>query len=560
MRAAIPSPRLSTITRQIALSYRFADVQAARSQWEAATVETCEAILDQAARFSADMLGPLNEVMDRDGCHLEDGRVVTGPEHREAWARFVADGWPTLEADEDLGGQGLPRIMAFAVQEQFDRFCPAFGMVSVPQRSLLKLIAAWGLQETRDEWLDKLVTGEWGATICVSEAGAGSDLGRIRTSAEPIGNGEWAVTGTKTWITFGDHDLTPQIGHAVLAQTRGEDGKVRPSLFLVPRLLDDGAVNAMSVQRIEEKLGLHGSPTCELGFDGARAILLGEQGRGLAQLFVMIANMRLAVGAMGLGIAAGAVDLAMQYAEERVQGGRPDPVPIANHADVKLQLMTMLSPVYLLRGLLNAAANCADLAETGDKSAAVLSSWLLPIVKNLGGEISFNSASGAIQVLGGAGYTAEWPAEQALRDARVLMVFEGTTGMQAQDLVLRRMVHDRTAYDAFVAEARKIAELRFRAALATFEAAAADVMQNPDAAEAWATEMLHMASDIAMAWIAGSYVEAGTGDPLLDTAANDWLDIVGDKVQARHRAMLKMAAKAERYEALRQALGEKIDA
>ena len=199
------------------------------------------------------------------------------------------------------------------------------------------------------------------------------------------------------------------------------------------------ARTAIAVRRLEHKLGLHGSPTCALGFEGATGWLLGEAGRGLAQLFVMIANMRLAVGAMGLGIASAAADVALAYAAERKQGGKPDPLPINQHADVRLQLLDALAAPTLLRGLLFAVANANDLAMQGDAGAAALAAWLLPIVKTTGGEVAFDTAGAAIQVLGGAGYTSEWPAEQALRDARVLTIFEGATGIQALDLTHRRL-------------------------------------------------------------------------------------------------------------------------
>jgi 3-(methylthio)propanoyl-CoA dehydrogenase len=304
----------------------------------------------------------------------------------------------------------------------------------VPQRSAFRLIDAYGTDAMRSEWLPRLASGEWGATVCVSEVGAGSDLARATTRAVQNEDGTWSVTGEKSWISYGDHDLTDQIGHAVLAQVIDAEGRKRPSLFLVPASLPDGSVNRVAVRRIEHKLGLHGSPTCALGFEGATGWLLGEPGRGLAQLFVMIANMRLAVGAMGLGIASAAADVALAYAAERKQGGKPNPVPINQHADVRLQLLDAMAAPTLLRGLLFAVANANDLAMQGDAEAGALAAWLLPIVKTTGGEMAFDTAGTAIQVLGGAGYINEWLVEQALHDARVLTIFEGATGIQALDL------------------------------------------------------------------------------------------------------------------------------
>ena len=496
------------------------------------------------------MLEPLNLNMDRHGCTLTETRVRTAPGHREAWAANVEAGWPTLEAPEAYGGQGLPAILAFAVQEQFDRACPAFGMLPVPQRSAFRLISAFGDAAMKASWLPRLADGAWGATICVSEPGAGSDLARITTRAEPMTDGTWRITGEKCWISFGDQDLTEVIGHVVLAQTIDAEGRRRPSLFLAPSQLSEGARNAIHVRRIEHKLGLHGSPTCALGFEGATGYLLGVVGCGLPQMFVMIANMRLAVGAMGLGIASGCADVALAYAQARKQGGRPDPLPIAAHPDVQMQLLDMVAPTELLRGLLFAVANCADLGASGDASAAAMAGWLLPIIKTAGGEVAFEVANGAIQVLGGAGYTSEWPVEQALRDARVLTVFEGTTGMQALDLVHRRLLGDDAGYRAFVTETRGASEARLNLCLDQLEAAAQWLAAHPDKADAGATAFLHLGLVAAFAWIAAGYVAADLKDGHLRAAAEHWLDSAPAKA-AFHRHMIETgAAKTARFKSL----------
>lgn len=524
MRASTPSPDLLTFARQIELSYRIADVRAVDDYWAAATPDTCMAVLDGADRFAREQLEPLNVQMDLIGCALESGRVKSAPGHQAAWAEYVAAGWPTLESPEEFGGQGLPAVLAFAAQELFDRACPAFGMLPVPQRSAFRLVRTYGSDGIKDEWLPRLASGEWGATICVSEVGAGSDLARASTRAEPVGDGTWAINGEKCWISYGDHDLAEQIGHIVLAQTLDAEGKRRPSLVLVPAVLPDGTRNSVAVRRLEHKLGLHGSPTCALGFEGATGWLLGEPGRGLAQLFVMIANMRLAVGAMGLGIASSASDTARVYAAERKQGGRPGPVPIQEHADVQLQLLDMIAPTILLRGLLFATANVNDLASRGDEQAAALAAWLLPIVKTTGGELAFEVSSGAIQVLGGAGYTSEWPVEQALRDARVLTIFEGATGIQAMDLTQRRLVLDDSSYRAFLGAASDCDDARFKQCLAELDAAAAWLKAYPDKADAGATAFLHLAACAALGWIAASYLHSGNDDANLRAAADHFLD------------------------------------
>jgi 3-(methylthio)propanoyl-CoA dehydrogenase len=550
MRAANPSPDLTRIARQIEYSYRIADVRGARESWGAATPDTCMAVLDGADKYAREVLEPLNTAMDRAGCNMVDGRVATAPGHKAAWQSYVEAGWPTLEASEDHGGQGLPAILAFAAQELFDRACPAFGMLPVPQRSAFRLVDVYGNHDMRSAWLPRLTSGEWGATICVSEVGAGSDLARASTRAAPNGDGSWSVTGEKCWISYGDHDLTDQIGHVVLAQTTDAEGKKRPSLFLVPAILPGGSRNAVAVRRLEHKLGLHGSPTCALGFEGATGWLLGEAGRGLAQLFVMIANMRLAVGAMGLGIASAASDVALAYAAERKQGGRPDPITINNHADVQLQLLDALAPPVLLRGLLFAVANANDLSSQGDTEAAALAAWLLPIVKTTGGEVAFDTAGAAIQVLGGAGYTNEWPVEQAMRDARVLTIFEGATGIQALDLTHRRLLADDSSYRTFLTLAVQHSDTRFKACIAELEAAAVWLRANPTGADGGATAFLHLAALSALSWIAAGYLEGDAEDPVLRVAADHWLDTIVAKASALRSRVVSGAALAERFKSL----------
>ena len=548
MRATNPAADLTRIARQIECSYRIDDVRNARRSWSAATPDTCMAVLDGADKYARDILEPLNAAMDSAGCLLVDGRVATAPGHTTAWQSYVEAGWPTLEAAEEHGGQGLPAILAFAAQELFDRACPAFGMLPVPQRSAFRLIDVYGTEEMRAAWMPRLTSGEWGATICVSEVGAGSDLARASTRAVPNDDGSWSVTGEKCWISYGDHDLTDQIGHIVLAQTIDADGKRRPSLFLVPAVLLDGSRNAVAVRRLEHKLGLHGSPTCALGFEEAVGWLLGEAGRGLAQLFVMIANMRLAVGAMGLGIASAAADVALAYAAERKQGGKPEPVTINQHADVQLQLLDALTPPTLLRGLLFAAANANDLASQGDAEAAALAAWLLPIVKTTGGEVAFNVADAAIQVLGGAGYTNEWPLEQALRDARVLTIFEGATGIQAMDLTHRRLLADDSSYQTFLTLAARHGDTRLNACIAELEAAADWLKAHPESADGGATAFLHLAALAALSWIAAGYGDID--DAMLRVAADHWLDTVVAKATVLRSRVASGAALVERFQYL----------
>ncbi len=410
--------------------------------------ETVSQIVDAAAGFAEGVLAPLNRVADREGCRIEDGRVVTPGAFKAAWRQLAGDGWIAMDLPDSHGGQGLPIALHTACQVLMDRACPAIMMAAGANRCAVRLLDAVADPDIAATWIPRLAAGDWTATICISEPDAGSDVGRTRTRAVRAGGG-WQVTGEKIWISFGDHDTADRIGHCLLARTSDAPGTRGLSLFLVASRRGDGTPNFVAVTRIEEKLGLHGSPTCALQFDGAEAVLLGEEGRGLAQLFAMIAPMRLLVGGQGLGIASAARDLAHDYAADRRQGGAPDdpPVPTRDHADVRRQLIAMDCEVAILEAAIFELAVTMDLAEIEldpakrDEHRAV-ATWMLPLIKTFGAEAGFATASAAIQVLGGAGYTREWPAEQYLRDARVLAIYEGTTGMQALDFLKRRLWAD----------------------------------------------------------------------------------------------------------------------
>ncbi|TPG47228.1 acyl-CoA dehydrogenase [Roseomonas nepalensis] len=403
--------------------------------------EATAAILEGAARFAAERLAPLAPVSDREGCALAGGRVRTAPGHAEAWRDFAAEGWAGLTAPAEAGGSALPLALASAVQELTDAAHPAFGMLAINARCAIRLLERHGPEAVRAAWLPRLADGSWAATIAISEPGAGSDVGRLRTRAERGADGTWRVTGEKCWISFGDHDLAARIGHFVLARPRGAPPGTRGlSLFLVPSNREDGARNGVAALRLEEKLGLHGSPTCTLAFEDAEAILIGEVGRGLPTLFAMITAMRLGVAVQGAAVAGAAAGLAEGYARERLQGGDPaaTPVPIAAHAEVRRLLLAARAATEAVRLIALQAAAWVDAGDAGDAAAAARAALLLPVAKTLGAEAGFDNAHRAIQVLGGAGYVRDWPAERMLRDARVFALYEGTTAMQGLDLLFRR--------------------------------------------------------------------------------------------------------------------------
>jgi len=483
--------------------------------------ELVGAIIDEAARFSEDVLGPFNPEGDRVGCVLENGRVRTAPGHKQAWQAFVNGGWPTLGFPTGHDGQGLPLLIESACEELFNRGSAAFMMLPTAMRCAGRLLLRHGSEALQQEWLGPLARGEWGATICISEPDAGSDLARVRTIAAPQSDGSWSITGEKIWISFGDQDLTDRSGHVVLARTPDAPAGTRGlSLFLVPDSIG-GIRSRIVTRRIEEKLGLHASPTCALGFEGAPAFLIGDLHRGLPQLFAMISAMRLSVGSQGVGLATQAVETALAYASERRQGGSAEspPLPIAAHADVQRLLLGMAARTEVLRGLILACAVAADLAELETEEiakarAVALLGWLLPIAKNEGAETAFAVASDAIQVLGGAGYTKEWPVEQLLRDSRVLAIYEGTSGMQALDLLHRRLWRDNEAgLHAFVRIARSDLEKAgpgpdaqsLSEVIDQLEVASGWLGQwqeTPRRAEAGAYHFLTLASLAATGWIA----------------------------------------------------------
>lgn len=434
--------------------------------------DTLDSILGAAARIADDVLAPLDEGADRQGCRVENGRVKTPAGYREAFAAVTEGGWIGLDQPEDYGGSALPILLRAITTALFDRAGLAFGMSTGATISGAALLAEHAPADVAQDWIPALIAGERTTTICISESDAGSDVGRMGTRAERDGD-EWHIHGNKQWISFGDHDLTDRIGHCLLARTGDAPGGFGLSLFLVPSTFEDGSRNAISLIRIEEKLGLHGSPTCALSFDGARATLLGTPARGLSQLFTMISVMRLQVACQGLACAARATEISEDYAAERLQGGDPKapPVAISSHPDVQRQLRWMRGQTEALRAVVMQLASSMDAGKT-DPHAAALAQLLLPLAKSHGSEIGFDVTNAGIQVLGGAGYTRDWPLEQALRDIRVAAIYEGTTGMQAIDFVERRLIREPQGFDAFVVVASGPLVDRFVALVAELRAAA----------------------------------------------------------------------------------------
>ncbi|WP_417210014.1 acyl-CoA dehydrogenase family protein [Antarctobacter sp.] len=407
-------------------------------------------ILAETFKLAEETLTPLAARADAEGCRIDKGRVRTPEGYGAAYRALGDGGWLAADLPGDLGGLGLPLALHVAAALPMEGAALPFMMLPGSSRAAAFCLAA-NAPDLAAEWCPRLADGTWAATICISEPDAGSDVGRIRTKARPEGDG-WRISGTKCWISFGDQDMTDRIGHLLLARTGDPaEGTRGLSLFLVPNVTGDGATNGIHVERIEEKLGLHGSPTCVLRFEDAAGTMIGAPGRGLPALFTMIERMRLQVGTQGAGVAASCARLARAYAQDRRQGGDPaaPAVPLTAHPDVDRQLLLMEARALLLAALVLDTACTLDAAKAGSDRAAALAPVLLPLAKTFGGELGQDNASAAIQVLGGAGYTREWPAERHFRDVRIATIYEGTTGMQAQDLVLRRLLKDNRALDAF---------------------------------------------------------------------------------------------------------------
>lgn len=416
---------------------------------------TVEALLESAMEFANDRLVPLAASGDRDGCSLQDGRVALPAGSKEVYEQWCELGFPALGLPVEIEGLGLPRAVQSAVQELCDGANIALGMLCINLRCAALALLKSATAEQQARWIPGLVSGRLASTIVISEPQAGSDVGRITTQAHPLANGHFALTGSKIWISYGDHDATDNILHLVLARMPGsETGSRGLSLFAVPKLID-GLANGVNVLRLEHKMGLHASPTCVLDLQQARGELIGEAGRGLQALFVMMNNMRLAVAVQGASVANAATLQAWSYAAERPQGGHPlsAPVNILQHADVQRMLLEMTADSELLRALALRTASMLDTAEalaaTGNHAEAqrlqTLAELMLPVAKTTNAETAFTVINQGIQVMGGYGYTSDYPLERMARDVRVAAIYEGTSGIQALDFTKRKVLGDNAA-------------------------------------------------------------------------------------------------------------------
>ncbi|NIC07191.1 acyl-CoA dehydrogenase [Billgrantia bachuensis] len=430
---------------------------------EDASPDLVSAVLEEAGKFAAGVLAPLNPVGDRQGCRLEDGQVVTPEGWQAAYDQFCEAGWIGLSLPPEHGGQGLPKLVSTPVWEMWFASNMAFAMLpqlNVGQTEALMIAAS---ETQKATWLAKIVSGEWAATMNLTEPQAGSDLAATRMRAEPEGDGAYRLFGQKIFISYGEHELTPNIVHLVLARLPDALPGVKGlSLFLVPKyLLDEhgepGERNDIRCIAIEHKMGIHGSPTCTLSYGddgGALGYLVGEPHQGLATMFVMMNEARFNVGIQGVALGERAYQAALAYARERVQGrdivtGEVG-LPILAHPDVKRMLVSMRARLMAMRGLLYTAAGWFDLArhhpdaEVADKHRRYVD-LLMPVAKGWCTEVGNDLCDEAIQVFGGMGFVEETGVAQLFRDARVITIYEGTTGIQANDLLGRKILREDTA-------------------------------------------------------------------------------------------------------------------
>ncbi|HAG36135.1 MAG TPA: acyl-CoA dehydrogenase [Erythrobacter sp.] len=427
--------------------------------FEMASPDVTDAVITEGGKFCAEVLAPINQSGDQEGCtRHEDGSVTTPKGFKEAFNQFREAGWGTLAQPEEFGGQGLPHVLGFVMEEFISSANQAFGMYPGLTNGAISALIAKGTQEQKEMYLPKMVSGEWTGTMNLTEPQCGTDLGMIRTKAEPKGDGSYSITGTKIFISAGEHDLSDNIIHLVLAKTPGAPDSTKGiSLFVVPKFLvnEDGSVgerNGVMCGSIEHKMGIHANSTCVLNYDGATGWLVGEENKGLAAMFIMMNAARLGVGMQGLSQAEVAYQNAVAYALDRRQGraltGPAEPEaqadPIFVHPDVRRMLMDAKAFTEGMRALSLWGALLVDLthkAQTEEERAEAdaMIGLLTPVIKGYGTDKGYEVSTNMQQVFGGHGYIEEWGMSQFVRDARIAQIYEGTNGVQAMDLCGRKL-------------------------------------------------------------------------------------------------------------------------
>ncbi len=517
-------------------------------------------ILEEGAKFAEEVIAPINHSGDKEGCHWAEGGVVTGPKGwKEAYQAMVAAGWPALSADPAYGGQGMPAVVGMAFGQFTAGASAAFSMYPGLTAGAYAGIHANASDELKTKYLPKMATGEWGGTMNLTEPQCGTDLGMVRTKAVPQGDGTYKITGQKIWISAGEHDFADNIIHTVLARVEGAPAGIKGlSLFLVPKFMvnEDGSLgerNSLMCTGLEHKMGIHGNATCVMQYDGATGWLIGEEGRGMNNMFVVMNEARLGTGLQGLAIGAAAYQAALEFAHDRIQGrsltgpknpdGPADSIMV--HPDVRRMLLEAKAFVEGGQAFILWTALQADLEKSADEATAQKAKdymgLITPVLKAYLTDKGFHVASLGMQVHGGSGYTEHFQASQYLRDARITMIYEGTNGIQALDLVGRKLPSNGgraimswfADIDAFVAENGAEGPVKpFVDGLADTKKKLQEAtmwlmqngMANPDNAAAASTDYLNLFGLTALAYLwaqmakaAQARIDAGSDDPFYVT-------------------------------------------
>ena len=502
-----------------------------------ATPDLVDSVLEEAAKLCTEVLLPTNMTGDAEGCVLENGVVRTPTGFKQAYDTFRDGGWPSLGFGPEWGGQGLPESVSKMVEEMISATNVSFGLYAGLTQGAIRALQSHGSDELKQTYLPKMVGGTWSGAMCLTESHCGTDLGMIRTKAVPNGDGSYRLDGSKIFISAGEHDLTENIIHLVLAKLPGAPAGTKGiSLFVVPKFIptEDGRPgprNGVVCTGIEHKMGLKGSATCQLTFEDAKGWLLGEPNKGMAAMFVMMNVERLAVGVQGLGINEAAYQASVTYAKDRLQGRslsgakRPDlPAdPIIVHPDVRRMLMTMRVYAEGCRAVGGWVAQAMDVADASDdaaekEAAEDLIALMTPVVKALFTDLGFEAANIAVQVYGGHGYIREHGVEQYVRDARIAQLYEGTNGIQAMDLVgrkmgahmgryLRRFFHPVSEFIAANGQDPAVGKMvgKLEQAFGALQLTTATIVQksmaDPEEAGAAATDYLRMIGLVAMGYM-----------------------------------------------------------
>ncbi len=422
------------------------DQIAATEKFSDASEDVVSAILTEAGKLCEEVMAPLQRPGDLEPARLENGVLRTSPGYAEGWKAIAEGGWIGMSGDPEYGGMGLPMTMTTAVNEMMSAACLSLQLAPLMTQGQIEALEHHASDALKALYLPKMMAGEWSGTMNLTEPQAGSDVGALTSKAEDNGDGTYSVTGQKIYISWGDNDFAENVCHLVLARLPdGVPGTKGISLFLVPKYIPDengnpGVANDLKVVSLEHKMGLHGSPTCVMQYDGARGWLVGKEHGGMAAMFTMMNNARLGVGGEGVGVAEGAYQHALAYALERKQGKTPSGT-IIDHADVRRMLMSMRADVFAARAIMLANAAAIDMAQaTGEADWAARAALLTPICKAFGTETGMRVSETGVQVHGGMGFIEETGAAQYYRDVRVTAIYEGTNGIQAMDLVARKMM------------------------------------------------------------------------------------------------------------------------